>query len=148
MLTDRPTPEETGEHPFQLAARRLEEACSGIRYGWSVPLVQSDDAFDLWHAHEFLNRPLCEAAAQRCLAHQTLPPLAPEPGFFLARRFDTVAEFLKNLVLHDGTTVFGHGNLSLDEFLRWMLFDWWRSNGIREAFFQDLEAFESTDTPQ
>ena len=77
------------------------------------------------------------------MIHRRLPDMADDAAFFVCRRFDQASDFAQNLFLRNQTTVFSHVGVSLDHVVWWLLVDWWEDHGRREAFFEDLELFES-----
>ena len=87
-------------------------------------------------------RAACEEAILYWVAHRRLPILREDDEvFYLSRRFEQVSQFVPNLFLNDGSTVF-FSEISLDHLLYWLLLDWWESHGRREAFIEDLTQFE------
>jgi hypothetical protein len=145
MQESEPYSQHGSVHPILKATLHMDEAFEGFRRDLIQPFAEpatSDEHWTVWHAHELRCRPQWEDAIEYWLANCVRPPLDDGTAYFLCRRFDQVSEFLKNLFVQDLTTVFAHPGLSLNEFLRWMLLDWWESHGIREAYFEDLERYE------
>jgi hypothetical protein len=151
MPDDLPIDDATGPHPFLIAALDLERAFEGFRRDLLVPFDEpetSDAYWTVWHDRESQSRAQCEAAVLHWIEHRTRPALDDDAvAYFLCHRFDTAAEFLQNVVLEDGTSLFRHTEDSFGDFLFAMLIDWWESHGIREAYFQDLAEYERKHYP-
>lgn len=132
-------------HPLLTASLHMDEAFKGFRRDLIPPFDEpstSDEHWTIWHERELCSRPSCETGIKQWIADRSRPPLDDEVAFYLCCRFDQVSDFLQSLFLADQTTVFSYAGLSLDEFLWWLLVDWWDSHGRREAYFEDLEIFE------
>lgn len=66
-------------------------------------------------------RAACEEAILYWVAHRRLPILREDDEvFYLSRRFEQVSQFVPNLFLNDGSTVF-FSEISLDHLLYWLM---------------------------
>jgi hypothetical protein len=131
--------------PLLLATLHLDEAFAGFRRDLVQPFgepASSEEHWTVWHAFEQRTEERSERAIEFWLAHRTRPPVDDDVAYFLCRRFDEASSFIQSLFLEDQTTIFTHTGSTLDDVLRWVLFEWWDAHGRREAYFADLEQYE------
>lgn len=145
MQESDPYYESPWSHPLLKASLDMDQSFEGLRRDLIQPFAEpatSDEHWKVWHGGELRCRPQCEQAGVFWIEHRFLPPLEDEAAYFLCRRFDQASNFLQNLFDRDGMTVVSHGELSLDEFLWWVLVVWWDAHGRGEAYFEDLQSYE------
>ncbi|MEI6178383.1 MAG: hypothetical protein WCS43_15935 [Verrucomicrobiota bacterium] len=130
------------------ASQDMARACWMLRGTIVLPFsspTSSDAYWNAWHERESHCRKDCNEAIVYWIQHRRLPLLgADDVAFYLCRRFDQVSNFVQNLFSEDGKTVF-YSEISLEHLLLWLLIDWWDAHGKREAFFEDLAAFEEDE---
>ncbi len=144
-MSDDAVNSESELHPYLVAAYELNDTFAGLRHDVLTPFPPPADShvhFDIWHQHELASRPECDVAVGHWLDQHVLPELSDGALFYLKHRFDYFAEFLRSLVLEDGSTILEYPSVDHRDFIDWGLIEWWESHGIREAYFEDLAMYE------
>jgi len=123
------------------ATKALQDVAEALGRTSFLPFAgpSGEDAdWQAWQDAEEESRDRCDRAIAEWLECGVLPLLGDHEAYFLGLRFRLAAEFLRKLYLPDGSSVFGHDGLSLQDVVWWMLVDWWEEHGATEAWLDAM----------